>query len=162
MDEKIIIKRNEKGQFLKGGPGPRKGIKGLTPWNKNLTKEIDERVLNISKKSKITQFKKGMIPWNKNIKGKYHYQKNRGISNGYINSSGYLVFYRFGREILAHREIWEKYHGKIPNGFLIHHRDNNRLNNDISNLMLITRREHSIIHWEEIKCKMTGRKKKNG
>jgi len=40
-----------------------KALKGKKAWNKNLTKETDERV------AKISQSLKGYIPWNKNLKG---------------------------------------------------------------------------------------------
>lgn len=110
------------------------------------------------------RFKKGSIPWNKGNKGlkswhkleglslghgwnkgKYGYSNNKK-SNGYINTHGYLVFCIKGKEILAHRMIWEKYHGKIIKGFIVHHNDGNKLNNDISNLKLITRVDHAKIH----------------
>ena len=93
-------------------------------------------------KDNPTSFKKGRKPWNK---GKPGYQIS-SKSKGYIDSHGYLVFCIKKKQIFAHRMIWEKYHGKIPKGYIIHHKDKNRLNNDISNLKLITRGEHSKIH----------------
>lgn len=48
---------------------------------------------------------------------------------------------------LLHRLIWEDYHGKkIPEGYVIHHKDYNPLNNDISNLELRTLSEHRSLH----------------
>src|SRR4051812_34508144 len=41
-----------------------------------------------------------------------------------------------------HRTIWEEAHGPVPAGHHVHHRDENTLNNDISNLSLITATEH--------------------
>lgn len=89
-----------------------------------------------------TKFKKGDRPWNK---GRHDYKNNK-ISHGFIDSHGYMVFYNKGQEIKAHRVIWEQYHGKIPKGYIIHHKDENKLNNDISNLQLVTRAQHSKIH----------------
>ena len=45
-----------------------------------------------------------------------------------------------------HRAVWEYYNGKIPKNYVIHHRDFNPANNDISNLQLMTRAEHKKIH----------------
>ena len=41
-----------------------------------------------------------------------------------------------------HRVVWETHNGEIPEGYDIHHIDNNTHNNDINNLMLIERMEH--------------------
>lgn len=49
-----------------------------------------------------------------------------------------------------HRAVWEHYHGKIPEGMVIHHIDHNRANNDISNLALLTEKDHRNIHSREL------------
>ena len=38
--------------------------------------------------------------------------------------------------------LWEKYIGKIPDGYIIHHKDGNHSNNCLYNLECITRAEH--------------------
>lgn len=45
--------------------------------------------------------------------------------------------------VSLHRYVWEKHNGPIPDGYDIHHIDWNKLNNDISNLELISHSEHS-------------------
>lgn len=45
-------------------------------------------------------------------------------------------YFSRGRSRL-HRKVWEFYNGKIPNGYHIHHVDNNPHNNDISNLNIV-------------------------
>lgn len=55
---------------------------------------------------------------------------------------------------MHYRNIWIKEHGKIPkdeNGFSyeIHHIDGNHKNNDITNLKLVTIKEHLQIHIEQ-------------
>ena len=45
-----------------------------------------------------------------------------------------------------HRYIYEKHNGPIPNGFVVHHKDGNRINNDISNLTTLTNSQHAILH----------------
>lgn len=41
-----------------------------------------------------------------------------------------------------HVYMWSKYNGKIPKGNQIHHKDENKNNNEISNLLCMTRAEH--------------------
>jgi len=48
--------------------------------------------------------------------------------------------------IRLHRAVWEYYHGEIPKGFAIHHKDHNTENNDISNLQMISFKEHMSYH----------------
>lgn len=50
-----------------------------------------------------------------------------------------------GKDAL-HREIWKSVHGPIPPGCHVHHRDRNPLNNDIGNLVCLTRSEHAAAH----------------
>ena len=45
-----------------------------------------------------------------------------------------------------HRLIFEKEYGEIPKGFVIHHKDGNKLNNCIGNLELMTHKSHSKLH----------------
>lgn len=45
-----------------------------------------------------------------------------------------------------HRAIWLYYNGEIPEGYVIHHVDENPANNDISNLQCLTSGEHNRIH----------------
>jgi hypothetical protein len=51
--------------------------------------------------------------------------------------------------IKNYRKIWEQHYGPIPKGNHIHHIDGNRDNNDISNLMCVTPREHYDIHFSQ-------------
>lgn len=64
-----------------------------------------------------------------------------------------------------HREIWRFFHGEIPKGYEVHHRDLNRSNNDITNFDLLTKAEHKKIHvatLKTFKCQVCGRKFKAG
>lgn len=47
---------------------------------------------------------------------------------------------------LAHHIVWETANGPIPVGYELHHIDCNKHNNDLENLMLVTRSEHQRIH----------------
>jgi len=61
-------------------------------------------------------------------------------------SSGY---YRRDITIFLHRHVWEKHFGKIPKGHHIHHKDGNKLNNDISNLECLSQSDHHKKTWEK-------------
>src|SRR3990167_7182742 len=102
-------------------------------------------------KENPTSFRKGQTPWNKGKIGVMPTPWNKSNGKGYINSLGYLIICKEGKEYLAHRLIWEKYNGTIPEGFLIHHKDRNKLNNDIMNLELTTREQHERKHYNEKK-----------
>lgn len=45
-----------------------------------------------------------------------------------------------------HRDYWTSVHGPIPQGFHIHHLDENPLNNDIRNLVCLSPEEHANVH----------------
>jgi alpha-D-ribose 1-methylphosphonate 5-triphosphate diphosphatase PhnM len=48
-----------------------------------------------------------------------------------------------------HRWVWEQTNGPIPKGYVIHHIDHDKTNNDISNLQCLTVREHHQLHAEQ-------------
>ena len=79
-------------------------------------------------------------------------------NKGNKNNIGYLIFKvrKFGesgfKNYYVHRFIWETYNSIIPDGKEIHHIDNNKENNRLSNLQLITHSEN---------CKKAAKKKIN-
>jgi predicted DNA-binding protein YlxM (UPF0122 family) len=80
----------------------------------------------------------------------------------YINPhNGYCYFNTAkNRKKLVHRVIWEQYFGKIPEGYEIHHKNGNKLDNRIENLELVKKGQHQKkYHLELIKkmCKKTGK-----
>ena len=64
----------------------------------------------------------------------------------FTKETGHLKV-RNGKTI--HRMVWEYYNGEIPEGYVIHHKDENKLNNSIDNLQLLTRKEHKILHMKD-------------
>jgi hypothetical protein len=50
-----------------------------------------------------------------------------------------------------HIVVWEFYNGKVPKGHQIHHVDENKSNNSIENLRLMTAKEHLSMHMTEEK-----------
>lgn len=61
-----------------------------------------------------------------------------------------------GKNVHVHRLVWEDNFGKIPTGYVIHHKDENKLNWDINNLELLSRKDHirehkDIVHRKGVK-----------
>jgi len=128
----MVIKRNSKGRFIKGSSGfigkhseeTKQKMRGKRPsvssWNKGLTKLDDDR-----------------------IKGGRRDKKDRLCSS-------YMKRFIDGKYILVHHIIWSENNGGIavPKNYVIHHMDNNKLNNNINNLVLLPQDFHAKLHWE--------------
>lgn len=69
---------------------------------------------------------------------KHPYGKNKT----YMMVSFYDIPNKKGFSIPYHRFIWIWTYGDIPKGYDIDHLDGNSLNNDISNLMVLSRKEN--------------------
>ena len=87
-----------------------------------------------------------------NVKGEKHAKWNK--SGKYISKLRGYVYIRVGKKWKKeHTEVWEKFHNKtVPKNMVIHHIDENKTNNDIENLMLLTIGEHNTIHTKNNKC----------
>jgi len=75
----------------------------------------------------------------------FAYGKERKIN---VDNYGYEKFrcpIRKNMEFV-HRYIWEQANGKIPDRYHIHHKDENKLNNNLDNLELISASEHTRLH----------------
>lgn len=48
--------------------------------------------------------------------------------------------------VRAHVYVWKKHYGDIPKGYVVHHKDHDPRNNDISNLELMPLTAHSSMH----------------
>lgn len=70
------------------------------------------------------------------------YSFRRDKKTGYYLSSKKID----GRRIRLHVYVWEKEHGKTPKGYAIHHKDENKKNNEIENLVLLKNEDHSVLH----------------
>lgn len=64
----------------------------------------------------------------------------------HCTTAGYFMGKVDGEGIMFHRYIYEREHGKIPDGYLIHHIDGDPTNNSIDNLQRVTPAEHCQIH----------------
>lgn len=110
------------GQFQKGHNTWNKGIKGYMGANK-------------------TSFKKGNIPHNHRTVGSERISKN-----GYIE----IKVAEPNKWELKHRYIYEKEHGKIPEGYNVMFADKNKLNLDIDNLILVSKSEDLIMNQNKL------------
>jgi hypothetical protein len=51
---------------------------------------------------------------------------------------------------LKHRLVWEAANGKIPDGYVLIFRDNDKTNTDLDNLILVSRGIHAILNHEKL------------
>ena len=61
-------------------------------------------------------------------------------------SMGYMVARINGKNVLMHRYVWGYYNGVIPDGYVIHHKDEDKTNNAIENLECLLNSVHSTYH----------------
>lgn len=65
----------------------------------------------------------------------------------YRDNKGYWLSSQInGKPIRLHVYVWEKYNGKVPKGYHVHHIDHDTNNNYIDNLVLMERFEHLRYH----------------
>ena len=114
-----------------------------------LIDEEQHEIIAVSVENVLNQF--ATLPEESNIKeNKVEiiddcHQKFNGIVFGKTKSGHYRKI--FNEHLFLHRYVYESHYGKIPDGdYVIHHKDFNKDNNDISNLQLLTRGEHTKIH----------------
>lgn len=102
-----------------------KFVTGIEPWNKGL------KGFNPSPE---TQFKSG-----DEHTGKNHPSWNGGIQT--IKNDCVHVWVGNGVRQRRPKMIWEQHYGKMPDGFVIYHKDGNKHNDQIDNLEAISRSE---------------------
>ena len=64
----------------------------------------------------------------------------------FISKDGYIMIYTENGYKLKHRLIYEKKYGPIPPGCIIHHKNEIKTDNRLSNLELMKRSQHAIHH----------------
>jgi len=62
-----------------------------------------------------------------------------------LRNTGYYGKTR-GKRTLLHRDMWEASNGKIPKGYDVHHIDENRQNNKLSNFRLLSNSDYTKLH----------------
>lgn len=77
------------------------------------------------------------------IDGIYFYKEtNSGYYLGNVKVPGRNRRY----PMRAHVYVWISHNGEIPKGYQVHHKDENKANNDISNLELLSTEDHLSFH----------------
>ena len=66
-----------------------------------------------------------------------------------IYFKGWCVINGIKTKTSAHRYVWQKNNGEIPKGYQIHHKDEDKSNNTIENLEMLTPKQHSEKHNSE-------------
>jgi hypothetical protein len=105
--------------------------KGSVPANKGqkMSTEVYQKVAK-------TMFKKGSKPVNTQPIGTIHQRRDTG-GKMYL----YIKIADSHWEQL-NRYTWEQHNGPIPKGMVVVYKDGNYLNNDITNLLMITKKEN--------------------
>lgn len=109
---------------------------------------INKRVFTIIKSSGLSRaqgFQKG-----------HHLYRNQTGENNHKWKGGIKIEHGYRKVLIGKNKyipeqdyVWIKENKiPIPNNFVIHHRDGDKLNNKIENLCLLPRDFHSHLHWE--------------
>ncbi len=110
---------------------------GQRPWNANL------KGIHLSPDS---EFKKGRKPDEPIPVGSVRIRtERRGVKRAYIKVG------EPNRWKLRAVLVWETAKGSVPKGSTVHHKDRNTINDDIENLVCLTRAEHIKEHQREIR-----------
>lgn len=65
-----------------------------------------------------------------------------------------------GARTLLHRDMWEFHNGAIPDGWDIHHRDENKMHNEITNFECLPKAEHTRLYSPHNNQYTRGRKRR--
>lgn len=117
--------------------------------------QIKSFVTNHGLKSGVDcRLKKGNVPFNKGKKGTYGWEPTQfkkgnkphnymPVGSERINGDGYIdvKIADPNKWRPKHLLIWEKINGAVPNGHVVIFGDGNKLNLDINNLILVSRRQ---------------------
>lgn len=125
------------------------GFKHNEKTKENIRKFHKGKILSEETKQKMSEAHKGRKrkPFKEETKNKISIAQIDLWSKLKTSSDGKREkVYINGRQILISHLIWEKHYGKIPDGYIIHHKDLNPSNNNINNLLMIERGKHNKLH----------------
>lgn len=74
------------------------------------------------------------------------YKGNKIFMSGGNKHGNYPAVYIDGRIVGVHILVWEEHYGKVPDGYIVHHKDENKNNYLIENLELLSKAEHMRKH----------------
>src|SRR5690349_10851340 len=80
--------------------------------------------------------------------GKRGPKSNAPGGYGYITPKGYRRIWCINEQRfrMEHVVVWESANGPVPDGFEIHHRNENKIDNRLDNLRLVSDLRHKRIH----------------
>lgn len=128
--------------------GFRNPMYGKKAWNYGLTVLTDERMKSMKEKTKNnivsdeTRAKQAAAK-----RGRYGKEANHYICGESIMRAGYIQVNTNGTRYYKHRYVVEKILGRLLNkNECIHHKDKNKKNNDLSNLLILSNSVHLKLH----------------
>ena len=63
------------------------------------------------------------------------------LQNGYVR-----IRLQNGQLVWEHRLVWERTHGPVPDGHVLHHKNGDRRDNHLDNLECLSRGDHARLH----------------
>lgn len=111
---------------------------------------VDRTRLHCGKefKARLCYVKRGQMKFCSHECASKHNRKHQPkVFNGktyyYNKTHGY---YQTPNGNKMHRDVWEFHFGEVPEGYVVHHKDEDKTNNDITNLELMGWSEHTVHH----------------
>jgi len=135
--------RDNKGKFVKGHEVPNK-------WRISCSKQFSGKKLSKEICNKISQ---SLIGNTRNLDTKRPNQtgeKHWKWKGGRIIKNGYSKILFNGKYILEHHLNWCIANNflYIPKGMVVHHKNEDKLDNNPENLVLLPNNYHTKLHWE--------------
>lgn len=114
--------------------------KGSVPMNKG-RKQVDYMSAEMIERTKATRFKKGNLPGNTLYDGAIRIRADHANRGG---KDYQWIRIGQGKWQQLHRYLWEQKYGPIPPKRILSFKDGNTLNCNLSNLQLLTHRQHML------------------
>ena len=80
------------------------------------------------------------------VKGGENHKARLPLDELKKTNKGYIRIRRNGKTKMLHVLVWEENFGEIPDGYQVHHKNGNKTDNQISNLMLVDALTHKRLH----------------